>query len=193
MKKILIVNPNIKGVIVASKDGNPITSTLPSEIEEGLAASATAKSYLSAEESLLVAKIGEMKRIILEGAEGNIITIEASPDALLTAYVTREVSLGMVFLNLQSAGKKINKAILNKEPFKILLLDKDIEDTDYELPYPSLFKPPSPPGDLGISGQAQLKRHITKEDLREKPYCKNCGSIVSEGQSLCHVCKKKII
>jgi hypothetical protein len=60
-------------------------------------------------------------------------------------------------------------------------------------PYPYIFKPPSPPDDLGMSGEAQPKLQVLKEDIWEKPYCKNCGSLLSEGQSICHVCKKKVI
>ena len=62
-----------------------------------------------------------------------------------------------------------------------------------DLPYPFIFKPPTPPGDLGLSGQAQLKQPTPKEDLWDKPYCKNCGSIISEGQTICPACGKKVI
>jgi predicted regulator of Ras-like GTPase activity (Roadblock/LC7/MglB family) len=61
------------------------------------------------------------------------------------------------------------------------------------LSYPYIFTPPFPPGDLKPSGQGQLKHQVPKESLWEKPYCKNCGSIISKGQSICHVCKKKVI
>ncbi|MHA2336928.1 MAG: hypothetical protein ACXACX_06485 [Candidatus Hodarchaeales archaeon] len=79
--------------------------------------------------------------------------------------------------------------------FKIVSITQGDEPFDgYEdLPFPFIFKPPTPPGDLGLSGQAQLKQPTPEEDLRDKPYCKNCGSIISEGQSICHVCKKRII
>ena len=78
---------------------------------------------------------------------------------------------------------------------KIVSMDQGDEPFDvYEdLPYPFIFKPPTPPEDLGLSGQAQLKQPTPEEDLWDKPYCKNCGSIISEGQSICHVCKKRII
>ncbi len=61
------------------------------------------------------------------------------------------------------------------------------------LPFPYIFKPPSPPGDLGLSGQVQLRNIPKEEDIWDKLYCKNCGSIISEGQSICDVCGNKVI
>lgn len=84
------------------------------------------------------------------------------------------------------------KDLLNSV-YKTFLKDYYIGDGKNSLPLPFIFKPPSPPGDLGLAGQAQLRNIPKEEDIWDKPYCKNCGSIISEGQSICHVCKKRII
>ena len=84
------------------------------------------------------------------------------------------------------------KDLLNSV-YQSFLKDYYIGDGKNSLPFPYIFKPPSPPGDLGLSGQAQLKSIPKEEDIWDKPYCKNCGSIISEGQSICHVCGKKVI
>jgi len=79
-------------------------------------------------------------------------------------------------------------------PCKIVSVDeatyKDDEDGDFSLPY--IFKPPTPPGDLAITGELQFRQPIPEEELEAKPYCKHCGSILPEGQSICHVCGKKV-
>ena len=65
---------------------------------------------------------------------------------------------------------------------------------NYEhFPYPYIFKPPSPPGDLGIVGEPIAKKPITEEIQENEPYCKHCGSELAKGQSICHVCKNKVI
>ncbi len=190
VKRIPLSSPDIKGVIVASMDGQHLASALPPGMDEGLAASTTVELYLSAERNLTM---GDMGEVLLKGRDGYMLSLKAGSDAVLTAYLDINSRLGLVMLDLKRAATEIAKFLILQKPFKILLLGKDIDDSDYELPYPSVFKPPSPPGDLGRSGQAQLKRHTHKEDLGDKPYCKNCGSIISEGQSICHVCKKKVI
>jgi len=68
-----------------------------------------------------------------------------------------------------------------------------LDESGGDLPFPYIFKPPTPPEDLGLSGQAQLKQPTPEEDLWDKPYCKNYGSIISEGQTICPACGKKVI
>jgi len=61
------------------------------------------------------------------------------------------------------------------------------------LPFPYIFKPPSPPDDIAPTGQQQLMIPITKKKSEFKLYCKYCGTKLPKGQSICHVCKKKVI
>ena len=60
-------------------------------------------------------------------------------------------------------------------------------------PFPYIFKPPSPPGDLGLAGQVQVEKVLTEEEPEYEPYCKHCGAKLPEGQTICHVCGKKVI
>ena len=75
---------------------------------------------------------------------------------------------------------------------KIVLLDARVEGSG-DLPFPYIFNPPSPPGDLGVVGQPIAKKHITEEIQDNEPYCKHCGSELAKGQSICHVCRSKVI
>ena len=58
---------------------------------------------------------------------------------------------------------------------------------------PYIFKPPTPPGDISPSGEPQTKRPITEEEEDYEPYCKHCGAELPKGQTICHVCGKKVI
>lgn len=68
----------------------------------------------------------------------------------------------------------------------------DKEDEDGYFPFPYIFKPPSPPGDLSLAGEAQLKRPKNGKKLLYEFYCKNCGAELPEGQTICHVCRSKV-
>ena len=66
-------------------------------------------------------------------------------------------------------------------------------DNDGFFPYPYIFKPPSPPGDLGLESEAQVTHPPSKEESEYKPYCKHCGADLPLGQSICPTCGKKVI
>lgn len=72
--------------------------------------------------------------------------------------------------------------------------DKDVDDDegggDFPLPY--IRKPPSPPDDLGLVGQPQAKEPIARQVLELEPYCKHCGAELQKGQTICHVCRKRV-
>ncbi len=67
------------------------------------------------------------------------------------------------------------------------------KDDGGELPYPYVFKSPTPPGDLGLVGEPQAKEPITNQVLVYETYCKYCGAELPKGQTICHVCGKKVI
>ena len=80
---------------------------------------------------------------------------------------------------------------------KVILFDKNFKQSgdgnDEFFPYPYIFKPPSPPGDLGVVGEQIAKKPNTEEIQKNEPYCKHCGSKLAKGQSICHVCRNKVI
>jgi len=85
----------------------------------------------------------------------------------------------------------LDEADENKEFLK-LIGGKTKNDGDGNFPSPYIFKPPGPPDDLALGGEPQAKPLITEQVLEYDPHCKYCGSNLSEGQSICHVCKNKV-
>jgi len=81
--------------------------------------------------------------------------------------------------------KEIIKAIYER-------IKRDNNDNDF-YPYPYIFKPPTPPDDLGLEGVAQPKEPPPKKESGYIPYCKFCGADLPIGQSICHVCGNKVI
>ena len=61
-----------------------------------------------------------------------------------------------------------------------------------DFPFPYLFKPPSPPGDLGLAGQVQVEKVPSEEEPEFELFCKYCGSKLIKKQKFCRFCGKKV-
>ena len=64
------------------------------------------------------------------------------------------------------------------------------DDDEDRFPYPYIFKPPEPPGDLGVETQVQVKRPIYKEPENEK-VCQYCGRKLTDEERVSHYCRKR--
>lgn len=175
--------PDVKGSLITTIDGLPIASVLPQGVDEIRIAAMTASLLSLAKKSVEEMEIGEFDQLYVKGSDGYLLTLPAGPEATLTVSTTRDVRLGLIFLDCKRISERIGKTLSG---------DFDDNDDDGYLPFPYIFKPPSPPGDLSLEGQPQAKRFITKEALKYKPYCKHCGSILPDGETICHVCGKKV-
>ncbi|MHA1932445.1 MAG: response regulator, partial [Promethearchaeota archaeon] len=87
------------------------------------------------------------------------------------------------------------KEVRDNEKYKhinvVVFSRKGDDDEDGFFPYPYIFRPPTPPGDLGIVGELQAKEPIFKL-VEYLPYCKYCGGPLAKGESICHVCGNKV-
>ncbi|MFX1574263.1 MAG: hypothetical protein ACFFB0_16090 [Promethearchaeota archaeon] len=75
----------------------------------------------------------------------------------------------------------------------VIKMKKITGDEDENFPFPYIFKPPTLPEDLGIVGEPIAKHPPTEKVPEEEFYCKYCGAELPKGQSICHVCRKKVI
>jgi CheY-like chemotaxis protein len=87
------------------------------------------------------------------------------------------------------ADKKLKADGYITKPFS----GKDDNKKGGDIPFPYIRKPPSPPGDLGLAGEPHAKVPIIKHVLDDEPYCKHCGAELPKGQTICHVCGKKVL
>jgi hypothetical protein len=142
--------------------------------------------------------IGDLKAIVINSSNGNIITLEGS-DFYMTASTSKKINQGLVLLDLHNTMTQIEKL---KRPFQVKGSEFDVdlrrEPRRYrtgndDLPYPYIFKPPSPPGDLGLESAAQLRDPPVKKVRGYNLYCKFCGADLPTGQSICHVCGNKVM
>lgn len=182
IKKFLASIPGGNGVLISSLDGLPIASALPQGVNEWIMAPITTALFTLAERTVIEMEKDEFEYICIKGSNGYLLIQKVDNDALLMISLTKDAMLGLLLFNLIRLRDK-----------KDFLKRLSEYDEDGDLPFPYIFKPPSPPGDLGLAGQSQVKRPIKEEFPEDKPYCKHCGAELPKGQAICHVCGKKVI
>ena len=58
-------------------------------------------------------------------------------------------------------------------------------------PFPFVFKPPEPPGDIGVATNVQLNKSVDEDELDVELFCRYCGSKLGMDESFCSVCGRK--
>ncbi len=102
--------PGISGSAVLTKDGLPVTSAiLPEGVDEAMLAAISASiltsGRLAADE---LKHRGGVQRVVVETGDG-VIVVSGIPDAeaVLTVTAAKDVKLGLVFLTMEKASRKL--------------------------------------------------------------------------------------
>ncbi len=104
-------SPGVMDVAIVSIEGLPITSYILDDIE-GIRFSAMTAAMLSlGERAANELKKGDLKKILIEGEHGYILTVSAGDDAVLTVSTNNQVKLGLLFLELNNMSKKVSKIL----------------------------------------------------------------------------------
>ncbi|MFX0076465.1 MAG: zinc-ribbon domain-containing protein [Candidatus Hermodarchaeota archaeon] len=156
---------DISGFIICDSSGRPIDSNIDIELIEEAAAYITSLIG-KARQVLDSLKEGELKAIRLETAKNTEI------------IVTLEENLILIILK----GGSTKRARAKRGDYS--------DEGDF--PFPYIFKPPKPPDDIALAGEPQSKEPETKQVLVYETYCKHCGAELPKGQTICHVCGKKV-
>ncbi|MDI6861262.1 MAG: roadblock/LC7 domain-containing protein [Caldisericia bacterium] len=100
----------IETLIVVSKDGLPISSTLETEDEEKLAA-LSASLIMLGERAIEDFNKGEFEEILAKGKNGYIAIYNLEQGMALVATLNNEAKLGLIRLELKSLVKDLNQLI----------------------------------------------------------------------------------
>lgn len=91
----------IKASAIVSKEGLMMASKLPGDIDED-AISAMSAGMLSLGTRVgSILKCGEVEQIIIRGAEGLTVTMDAGPEAVLILIAPADAKLGMIFFDIK--------------------------------------------------------------------------------------------
>ena len=106
--------PAIDFASVVSLEGLPISSfpaILPGGLDDVRVAAMTAAILSLGERAVMETGKGEMTRILVEGDSGYLISVQAGTKAVLTSSASRSVKLGLIFLDMKQAAKKVGEIL----------------------------------------------------------------------------------
>ena len=111
LRKFKSSTPSILGAAVISTDGFTIASELPTSVEERRVAAMAAAMLGLGEQTTDEFEHGYFKRVFVEGSEGYTVIMSAGNEAVLSAIVSRDAKMGLVFLQMGRTAEAIGKAI----------------------------------------------------------------------------------
>ncbi len=59
-------------------------------------------------------KLGDLRRVVVSGAKGDIVLTGTSDDMILSIFIRKEASLGMIFLQLSRTSEKISQILMER-------------------------------------------------------------------------------
>lgn len=107
LRDLEVAVPQVQAAAIVSVEGLPIASALPSGVDETMIAAMTAAMLSLGERAAAELSKGELEQIYVKGKEGYIIVMGAGQNAVLTLSATVDVKLGLIFLEMERAAKKI--------------------------------------------------------------------------------------
>ncbi|MFX1376933.1 MAG: roadblock/LC7 domain-containing protein [Promethearchaeota archaeon] len=111
LKKLLNAIPEVRAAAIVSAEGLPIASALPQGVDETRIAAMTAALLSLAERSVIEMEKGEFEQLYVKGGDGYLLVLQAGPNAVLTVSTTKDVRLGLIFLDCKRTCEKIAKLI----------------------------------------------------------------------------------
>jgi hypothetical protein len=101
----------IQGLSIISVQGLPIVSIMDESISETLTSAMAAAIQSVGERAADELKRGKLKRILLDGDQGTLILTAAGEHAILVSLIVKEAAVGVIFMLIDSAVKKIGKVL----------------------------------------------------------------------------------
>lgn len=102
----------IEAAAVVSVEGLPIASKLPDQYEDTIIAAMTAAMLSLGDKIASNLNKGTLEKIMVEGAHGVVVSMSAGPNAVLTVSASKDSKLGLLFLEMQNAAKKIAELLV---------------------------------------------------------------------------------
>ena len=111
LKNLLASIPEVQSAAVVSIEGLPIASALPPDVDETRIAAMTAAILSLAERAAQEFGKGMFEQVFVRGQLGYVLTMAAGPNSVLTISTTKNVKLGLIFLDTKRTCDKIAKLV----------------------------------------------------------------------------------
>ncbi len=102
----------IQAAAVVSVEGLPIASKLPDNYEDTIIAAMTAAMLSLGDKIAINLDRGSLEKIMIEGAHGVVVSMSAGPNAVLTISASKDAKLGLLFMEMEKAAKKIAEILV---------------------------------------------------------------------------------
>jgi uncharacterized protein len=111
LRALLSGTPEIEAAAVISEDGLVIASALPQHIEELRVAGMSATLLSLGTRAATELGRGGLEQVLIRGAKGYVVMVNAAPGTLLLVLTTAEAKLGLVFLDMKRAAAEVTKIL----------------------------------------------------------------------------------
>ena len=111
LKNLTASIPEILSAAVVSVEGLPIASMMPEGIDDTRIAAMTAAMLSLGERAAIELDKGALEQILIRGENGYLIVMAGGSNAVLTVSTTRDVKLGLIFLDCKRACEKIAQIV----------------------------------------------------------------------------------
>ena len=111
LKNLLASIPEVQSAAVVSIEGLPIASALPPDVDETRIAAMTAAILSLAERAAQEFGKGMFEQVFVRGQNGYVLTMAAGQNAVLTISTSKNVKLGLIFLDTKRTCDKIAKFV----------------------------------------------------------------------------------
>jgi predicted regulator of Ras-like GTPase activity (Roadblock/LC7/MglB family) len=111
LKELQKGTPDIEASAIVSVDGLIMASALPQDVEEDRVAAMSAAMLSLGERTAQELNRGKLDQVFIRGEEGYVLLMNAGEDAVLTALVTKDAKLGLVFLDMKRAVDELEKLV----------------------------------------------------------------------------------
>lgn len=103
--------PEIEGAALISEDGLMIASALPQHIDEIRVAGMSSTLISLGERSSAELERGHAEQVLIRGATGFAVMVNASANTHLLILATAAAKLGLIFLDMRKAAEEISQII----------------------------------------------------------------------------------
>ena len=109
--KLINTIPEVQAATIVSVEGEVITTVLPQDVDGITIAVMTAALLSLAESAINLIKSGEFEQLFIQGRDGYLMVLPAGPNAVLSVSTTRDVRIGLIFLDCMQTAEKIANLI----------------------------------------------------------------------------------
>jgi uncharacterized protein len=107
LQKFVSATPDVQGAALVTPDGLPLTSVLPSDMDEERTAAMSAAMLSLGERIGQELARGMVERLFVEGEKGYSVLVGCGNDAVLLVLASKQAKQGLLFLEIKRLAAEV--------------------------------------------------------------------------------------